>query len=349
MTIPYLDALFSDGAFPGCACAVVDSSGIIEKAILGYREIVPEKKEMTEDTLFDMASISKILGPAMVALALHHENYLDFDLRIKDVISKAGNFGEVTVFQLLTHSAGFLPELPLWRYSENADDFFSRILNSEMQFLPGTSVIYSCLGYIILGHLLEIITGKPLGELASSLVWNRIGMRSTTYHPDLSSPIAATERIHPDGEACWCGVVHDENARFLLPGQSGNAGVFSTLSDISRFVIFLLREMKSPSFFTAEEVRLFSTDQTPFAPFSRSVGFMVNARGYSCNGGVVSGKNSFGHTGFTGTSIWISPDLDAGVILLSNRVHPTRENKLLREKLGTFHDSVFGSIRSKYD
>lgn len=341
-----LGKLLEEGAFTGCAAGLATSEGVAEECILGLRERIPYEKPMTHDTLFDMASVSKILGPAMIALVLHNRHELGFSLRIGSVIPDSGSYSEATILDLLRHSAGFLPELPLWKEAEDPDDMFRRILSSPMQYRPGESAIYSCLGYILLGHILEMITGETLERLASELVWKPIGMDATTYHPSPERAFAATERKAPDTDECWCGIVHDENARFLFPHESGNAGVFSTLQNMLSFSVFILRELREPSFFTPEEMRMLSSDLTPFAPISRSVGFMVNQRGYSQNAGTEAGSDSFGHTGFTGTSIWFSPELDAAAVLLANRIHPSRDNMILRQRLGAFHDAAFSEIRS---
>ncbi len=342
-----LEKLLDDGAFAGCVCGTCTSEGGKERYVLGCRSAVPLQKPMTDDTLFDMASVTKVLGPAMIAVLLHHSGELDFSLRLGDVIADPGNFGDATILSLLTHSAGFLPELPLWRTAADYDDLIHQILYSQPQYQTEHDVIYSCLGFIILGYILEKLTGEDLEMLGRSLLWDRLGMRNTSYSPSPSSRFAATERKSPGSDECWCGVVHDENARFMLPRHSGNAGIFSDLGDMLRFSMFILRELRSPSMLTAEEVRLLSSDLTPFAGLSRSLGFMVNRRGYESNGGKVSGPESFGHTGFTGTSLWISPHLDTAVVLLSNRIHPSRDNMLLRQRLGSFHDAAFREMEAR--
>lgn len=335
------------GVFPGSAYAVVSKDSILEEGVIGNRSITPTIQPMEKDVLFDMASLSKILGPTMITLRLKKLGELDFSKRIGQVLSYAGNYADVTIYNLLLHAGGFLPELPLWKDSLDKRDFMRRILDSPIQFKQGTDCLYSCLGYIVLGEVLETMTKSSLDHLAKDLIWKPLGMNETTYSPSQNLLFASTEyKNYSDGE-CWNGVVHDENARFLLPFCSGNAGVFSTIDDMAIFAKWILNEMNTPNLLLKEDVECFEKDLTPFAQVSRTYGFLSGHRGTEYVKGCVAGHKSIGHTGFTGTSLWIDGEKGIAVVLLTNRVHPTRTNVEWRTMLPSFHNLVFKEYGEK--
>ena len=345
----YLEKQVSNGVFPGCSYAVLSRERLIESGVIGNRRVVPSILPMEKNTLFDMASLSKILGPTMIALRLKKLGDIVFSTTIGDVLSYSGHYSDVTIYNLLLHSGGFLPELPLWKDSIDKNDFIRRILDSPIQYRQGTDCLYSCLGYIILGEMLEHITSATLDELAKELVWKPVGMLDTTYNPAPNLLFAPTEYKNYKNGECWCGIVHDENARFLRPNCSGNAGVFSTICDVTMFVQWLMEEIKEPNLLLDEDLQQLEKDLTPYASVSRTIGFLSGNRGTNYVKGCIAGKKSFGHTGFTGTYIWIDTEKDVGAILLTNRVHPTRTNIEWRSMLPKFHDIVFNEYGDNND
>ena len=336
-----------NGVFPGCAYAIISGDTIFEEGIIVNRSITPCTKPMEMNVHFDMASLSKILGPTMIALRLKKLGELDFSKKIGDVLSYSGNYGDVTIENLLLHAGGFLPELPLWKDCLDKKDFIMHFLDSTIQYKQGTDCLYSCLGYIVLGEVLETMTKSSLDKLSKELVWEPLGMYETTYSPSQNLLFASTEyKNYIDGE-CWNGIVHDENARFLLPFCSGNAGVFSTIGDMTLFARWILREMNAPALLLKEDIESLFKDLTPFAKVSRTYGFLSGHRGIEYVKGSVAGHKSIGHTGFTGTSLWIDGGKKAAVILLTNRVHPTRNNVEWRTMLPSFHILVFKEYGEK--
>lgn len=310
------------GAYPSAALAVGIGDRIYRKQAYGA---------CTEQTLFDMASVSKILGPTMVAFRFLEEGRL----RLYDTV---GTFfpdapedkKEITVLQLMTHTGGFKDHFFLSDYTDDPGDAAKVILSRPLAQVPGTDPVYSCMGYILFGKILEQIGGMPLDELARKYVFEPLEMDSTGYHP--SGDVAPTER-DPETGALIQGVVHDENARFLK-GISANAGVFSNLEDMVTFTRMLAVGGKkdngeaylSPAMLRAALVNRTSGSAGEF----RGLGFNLAGSPWNFLGDLMSPR-AFGHTGFTGTSFAVDPDTGLWVVLLTNRVCPTRENiKLVR-------------------
>lgn len=337
----FLDNLIENKTVPGACAAVITHDDVLASYTGGCRSLIPQAKPMETDTLFDMASLTKILSPTMIALRMHHLKALTFEEKISDFFSESGPYADMNIKNLLTHSAGFMAEAPLWKICKDNSEIVKTIFSFAPAYAPGKDVVYSCLGFIILGKILEKAGSASLEELAKKLLWERIGMKDTTYFPDKESSFASTELKENSSFECWTGTVHDENARFILPGCSGNAGVFSSLNDMITFCRMILMEIKEPCLFTKEETMFLNEDLTPWAATSRGLGFMVNVRGFSDIAGKNASYSSFGHTGFTGTSIWLDPEKDRAAILLSNRVHPSRGNTWLLNERKNFHDIAF--------
>lgn len=317
-----IQAGLEQGAYPSAALAV------------GIRERVYLKRtygNCTESTLFDMASLSKILSATMIAFRFLEDGLL----RLYDTVGtffpdaprdKAG----ITVLQLMTHTGGFTPKFYLFEYVEDPADTVKAILQYPLERAPGTAPAYSCMGYILLGKILEKIGGAPLDRLAQVYVFDPLSMTHTTYRP--SGDIAPTERDRKTGEILH-GVVHDQNARFL-GGISGNAGVFSDLNDVIRLTQMLSLEGKLPDgtqYLSPATLKAALINRTPDSKGEfRGLGFNLAHSPDSFLGDLL-GPRAYGHTGFTGTSIALDPDTGLWVVLLTNRVCPTRENtKLIR-------------------
>jgi CubicO group peptidase (beta-lactamase class C family) len=241
---------------------------------------------------------------------------------------------EVTIRHLLTHTSG----LPAWRplYVEAPTRAAALLLadTTPLFTAPGRATVYSDIGAIVLTQAVEAAAGEPLDRLLARRVFEPLGMTGTRYAPppEWRARIAPTERSH-DGTVIR-GIVHDENA-WRLGGVSGHAGLFSTAPDLSRFASWLLDAWNGrltpgqpgeggPPFLPAELVRAFTRRQDVVAGSSRAVGWDTPSRGSSA--GTRLSPHAFGHTGFTGTSLWLDPERNLAVILLTNRVHPSREN-----------------------
>ena len=248
---------------------------------------------------------------------------------------------EITIAQILTHTAGFPPGLHLWQLARTPEQSTELILAAPLDFQPGTRVQYSCTGFILLGQLLECIYGLPLNELAVQEVFWPLKMKNTSYLP-AGSNIASTE-MQDDG-FCLTGAVHDENARFL-GGVSGNAGVFSTMDDLALFVQMLAAEGELPDgsrYLCPATVRLSMQNRTPGMAQGRGLGFYLPwyDNGYT---GDLFPKETIGHTGFTGTSFSYDPTTGLYLIFLTNRVCPSREGTAIFRVRRLLHNAVYAA------
>ena len=301
-----------DGAYPSAALAVGIGDRTFLKRTYG---------DCTDTTLFDMASLSKILGPTMIALRFLEEGRFRLYDTVADSFPDApADKKDITILQLMTHTGGFPAHFFLSDYTSDPADAARVILDHPLAQAPGGDPIYSCMGYILLGKILEKISGLPLDELAGKYVFSPLGMKKTGYHP--AGDCAPTE-LDPATGKCLQGVVHDENARFLK-GISANAGVFSTIDDMITFVKMLALEGKdylSPATLSAALINRTPNSKGEF----RGLGFNLAGSPKSFLGDLVSPR-AYGHTGFTGTSIAIDPETKLWMVLLTNRVCPTRTN-----------------------
>ncbi len=325
------------GAYPCCAAAVGRGNETFFSFYGGNRALYPEKLPLTEDTLFDMASLSKLIGTTMACLRMMEEGKISVNDKISKYIPQCFGKEDITVFQLMTHTSGISAHMPL--YKGDNTDAVSAILSRPLAYPTGTKTVYSCMGYILLGKILEKIEGKPLDKIVKERVFISLGMENSFYNPPADAVCAATERDFDTGEIV-CGVVHDENARFLN-GISGNAGVFCTLEDTVRFAKML--SQRGAGYLDEKTFSLAVTDYTPDFDESRGLGFQLYG-GKPFPGGSKMSIGSYGHTGFTGTSLYVDNDTGVYAILLTNRVHPTRENGLLYPIRREFYDTVFSEI-----
>lgn len=313
------------GAYPAAALSIGRGSRVLVTECYG---------QCGENTLFDLASLSKVVSATMVALRFLENETLHLTDRVADFFPQApADKRDITIFHLMTHTSGISPFFFLSREASSPEDALRAILERPLVQNVGKGPIYSCMGYILLGKILEKVGGAPLDVLAKKWVFDPMGMEHTTYRP--WGDVAPTERDSTTGELIR-GIVHDENARFLK-GISGNAGVFSDIGDMSRFAAMLSRG-GSP-LLKPETLTMARKDRTPQGPEHRGLGFQL-AGSEKCFLGTELGPEAFGHTGFTGTSFAVAPDTGLWVVLLTNRVCPTRENVALHPLRRQIHDTA---------
>ena len=334
-----------EGCFPAAAAAVGVKDHVLARAFAGEAP-EPGGRPVDEHTRWDMASLSKVIGPTMVALRAMEEGQLRLDERVADFFPEApADKADITVYQLMTHTGGFEPSFRLDRRLTDPADAVRCILEVPLAEKPGVRPIYSCMGYILLAKMLEKRLGAPLNELADRMVFRPLGMSETGYCPPPDAVCAATERDPATGKP-WIGIVHDENARFLR-GVSGNAGVFMPLCDGIRFAGMLARGGKG--LLREETLARAIRNETPGMEEHRGLGFQI-AGSPDCFFSPAVPETCFGHTGFTGTSLLVEPESGFWVLLLSNRVYPTRETSALfpfrrrlhAEAWALFHEPMAG-------
>lgn len=325
------------GIFPSAALSIGVGAKNFVKDAWGSTSLYPPGDPVNTYTSYDIASLSKIVSTSTVALRMMEQGLLSTGDTVKTFFSDAPEtHADITVFQLMTHTSGIRDHEFLSKYCSDRSKVAYTIMQIPLRRPSGTQTEYSCLGYILLGKILEKIGGKTLDKLAKAYVWQPLKMTHTSYHP--SGSIALTER---DEHGQWlCGIVHDENACFLR-GISGNAGVFSCLEDMLRYTTMLAcgGSIDGNVFLSPATLKAASANYTPGLYEHRGLGFK-HIGGAANFFGDFMGEHSFGHTGFTGTSIVVDPCTGLHVVLLTNRVHPTRENTQLIRFRRLLHNCI---------
>lgn len=314
-----------EGAYSCYAAAVGCGNETLFRSFGGKSAVLPQEKEMTEDTLFDMASLSKLIGTTMAALKMIENGKLRLDNKMSDFLSVCHGKENTTVFQLMTHTSGIKAHFPLWLRGIDQKDAADEILREPFGYTPESNAVYTCMGYILLGRILEGIENQPLDKIVQKYVFDPLSMKNSFYNPPSDKPCAATEKSAATGKII-CGSVHDENADFLK-GISGNAGIFCDLDDCITFARTVANGGKG--YLSEELFKAAVTNYTPQFEENRGLGFNIVG-------------NRYGHTGFTGTSIYIGRESGVFAILLTNRVHPTRNNGKLFPIRNEWHRLIFG-------
>ena len=331
----------SEGAYPCYAAAVGIGDTLLFREIGGNRACYPEPLFVTEDTLFDMASLSKLMGTTMAALRLIERGKLGLYDRVGDYFENCFGKEEITVFQLMTHTSGIAAHFPMWKMNIAPSDAAKVILEHPLAAPTGSKVIYSCMGYILLGKILEKICAEPLDKIVEREVLTPLGMKDSCYCPTDDRICVFTEKKIGSDEYI-CGHVHDENA-YSIGGVSGNAGLFSTLDDCIKFASMLSN--KAEGYLGREIFELAIKDHTEnISDLARGLGFQL-CREDLYPGGTKMSHGSYGHSGFTGTYLYVDKDSGVFCILLSNRVHFGRDTDAFYEHKLKFFDTVFSDIR----
>ena len=342
-----IDAVVRDavasGQLPGAVVLVAHQGRTVYRKAFGLRAVRPSPEPMTVDTVFDLASLTKAIATAPSVMALVE----DGAVRLRDRVSRhlpgfeLHGKDSVTVEHLLTHVSGLRPDLPLEEEFEGTDEALRRVFAERLEAPPGEAFIYSDLNFVLLGEIVRRAGGLPLDAFAADRLFEPLGMRDTRFRPraDLVARIAPTEACTPLGWPCGGpaasmlrGVVHDPTAR-RMGGVAGHAGLFGTAGDLARFGAMLLDGGRSASGRAVLSPLTVARMTRPSTPARlrdvRGLGWDIDSR-YSSNRGDLFPPGSFGHTGFTGTSIWIDPETQTVVVFLSNRVHPDGGGNVVR-------------------
>src|ERR1700730_1803881 len=331
---------------PGAVLVVGQGDQILHRKVLGWRASVPHPELMTADTIFDIASLTKVVATTPSVLRLWEMGKVDLNAPLGQYLKEFNTaaFQDVTVARLLTHSAG-MPDLPSREAMAKGFPEAARLqAKAGLAGAPGTTFLYSDTGFILLGELVRRVSGEPLDRFAQRNFYTPLGMRDTAFAPPQSwvKRIAPTEVVNAHGPLR--GTVHDGNAR-LLHGVAGHAGVFSTATDLSRYVRMLL----SGGALGGKRYLKEATVRAMFSPHvigesTRGLGWDI-ASPYSRTLGAYFPMGSVGHTGFTGTAIWMDPSSQVYMILLTNRVHPYGKGDVaeLRRRISAAVGQRFGA------
>ncbi len=321
------------GAFPGAVVLIARSGVIVKHKSYGLAMERPIRREMSPSTVFDLASLTKVMVTVPLALILVELG----EWTLKDPIGKfvpklKGEWAwKATIWHLLTHTSGLPPWAPFFSQAMGKEGILELICSDKWPLAspvsePGKRVIYSDLGYILCRVAIEGITGRGLDSLASEWIFEPLGMKDTMFNPpaSLTERIAATED-DPRRGGVLVGKVHDENA-WALGGVSGHAGLFSTAADLAIYAQMLLNGGRygDKGVLSFRSVELMVSPQAEGLNERRGLGWLLQGKSTVSAGDLLS-ELAFGHTGFTGTSLWIDPCYELIVVLLTNRVHPSRE------------------------
>jgi beta-N-acetylhexosaminidase len=347
-----VEAAIKDKAFPGATLAI-GYRGKVSLRSFGKFAYDAKASDVAINTMYDIASLTKVVATTTIVAKLVEGDVpvpLDLDANIERYLPEWASGPQpewrhrVTVRHLLTHTSGLPPFREYWRASKTKQDTLDKIFAEPLDYQPGTKEVYSDLGIILMAEIIERLTGKPLDVLARECVFSPLEMSSTMYRPakKLWPTIAPTEIDNQYRHRLIQGEVHDENAA-AIGGVSGHAGVFSTAPDLASFCQMLLNGgvYAHQRILRRATVAEFTVPQE-LSGGTRTLGWAVPTEGGSS--GHFMGPHTFGHTGFTGTSIWIDPDRQLFVVLLTNRVHPTRENQKLAKVRPALHDAVMQSL-----
>ena len=338
-----------DGLIPGAVLVVGHDGKIVHRKAYGNRAIVPTREPMTLDTIFDIASLTKLVATTPAIMKLVEQGKLRLDAPVTAYLPEfQGGKSAITVQDLLTHYSGLRPDLDLEPPWSGYETGIAKALREKSVNPPGEKFVYSDINFELLGEIVRRVSGQTLDEFARTQIWEPLGMRETLFRPpaSLRGRIAPTE-IDPANGQPFRGVVHDPTARYM-GGVAGHAGVFTTAADLARFAQMML-DSGAPVF-SRETVAKFTSPASPAGQSAvRGLGWDIDSPYSSPRGGFPIG--SYGHTGFTGTSLWIDPQSRTYVILLTNAVHPKAGKNLsaLRRSIGTIVAAAVTGARAGLD
>ncbi len=333
-----IDELAAEGIkaqrMPGCVVLIGRKGKIAFHRAYGHREIQPNKLEMKKDTVFDMASITKPVATATSVMVLFEQGKIRLRDKVTTYIPEFGNSekNNITVTQLLTHQAGFVPDNAIGDYEQGREQAFKNIHNLNTMYDPGKRFVYSDVGFILLDDLIERQSGLTVDAFSKQNIFEPLGMSESGYVPseELKKRAATTEQR----ESRWMrGEVHDPRA-FLMDGVAGHAGLFSTAEDIAIYAQMMLNGGQ----YGGKRILSQATVELMTGAYQIVEGEKVSIRGlgwdkltgYSSNRGENMSDRAFGHGGFTGTVLWIDPTHEMFFIFLSNRVHPNGKGSINR-------------------
>ena len=336
-----VEAAIADRASPGAAIALGRNGRVVASRGYGRTDWAQGAPAVTDSTLYDLASLTKVVATTTAAMILEEEGRLDLDRAVAHYLPafNAPDKASITPRMLLAHNSGMRSYHVLYREAKGRDEYLKAINARPLAHPPGTHTEYIDWNLILLQLVVERVTGEPLDEFLHKRVFGPLAMRETRFNPpeSLRARVAPTEVQAFRGGQVW-GVVHDENA-WSLGGVAGHAGLFSSARDLAVFATMMLNggEYGGVRILRPETIARWTRRQA--AGSSRALGWDTPYRGSSA--GRFFSASSFGHTGFTGTSIWMDPESRVFVVLLTNRINPTRDNP----KLGPLRRALADAVR----
>ncbi len=344
-----IDSAINNKIFPGAQIFISKSGEVIASKSFGYHSYSEDSELVTNESIYDVASLTKVVSITPVIMKLMGMKEIGLQHTLDQFYNDLDqNKKNITIKHLLTHSSGLKPFVEYYKINKDSRELIvADILKKDLDFNPGENFQYSDLGMILLMDIIEKITNNTLDNLSANWIYDRLNMKNTMFNPNpkLIDRIVPTEYDSLFRKKMIKGIVHDENA-FLLGGVSGHAGLFSTAEDLGRFAQLMLNEgvWLGNRYFKSNLVKEFTKRQNIPLGSERALGWDTPSRNGKSSAGDLYSKNSFGHLGFTGTSIWIDPDSGIVIVLLTNRVHPTRKNSRIYGIRRKFHNYAMESI-----
>ncbi len=332
---------------PGAVLIVGHDGQVVYRKAYGSRALTPSREPMTVDTIFDLASLTKVVATTPCIMRLFEKGQLRLDDPVTRYLPEfQGGKSDITIRLLLTHFSGMPPDVDLVPRWTGYDTGITKALNAVPVAPPGARFIYSDINFLLLGEIVKRISGKTLAQFAHEEIFLPLGMNDTLFQPPASlfSRIAPTQ-IDPDTGKPLRGVVHDPTSRYM-GGIAGHAGCFGTADDLAKYAEMLLAMGTREGFamFPSATVKKFTEPASPAdQPILRALGWDMDSP-FSSNRGELFPIGSYGHTGYTGTEMWMDPLSKSFVILLTNVVHPNGVKSLssLRSRVGTIVAAAFG-------
>ncbi len=332
----------ADRVAPAIAVEVGCAASIHWRAAAGALTYAADAPACTPATPFDLASLTKVIATTTLAMRAAEEDARWLDTPISDLEPRwrGADRAAVTIRHLLDHSSGLPAHVKLFESASGRAEFLARMLELPLPYAPGTESRYSDVGFILLGLLLESRFGAPLDALFHPIA-QRLGVAMEFNPPASMWPATAPTEADPWRGRVLQGEVHDENA-FALGGVAGHAGLFGTAGDVGRFAQVILQSFRGDTFVAQRTTMTLFATRSTVPGSSRALGWDTMLPTSSC--GTRMSSHAIGHTGFTGTSLWIDPANDVYVVLLSNRVHPTRDGEGIQALRRSVNNAVMTAL-----
>jgi CubicO group peptidase (beta-lactamase class C family) len=336
-------------AFPGAAVAITHHGTLIAHKGLGHFTYDAISLAVTAETVYDLASVTKVIATATACMILYDRGLFKLDQPLVELLpgfdgSSSGQKDarrQITLRMLLAHSSGLPAYIKLFQTAHNKDELLQQALQIPLTAAPGSRAEYSDIGFILLGQALEKLSGDPLGQFCQREIFAKLNLAHTCFNPtdSMKQAIPPTEDDRTFRHRLIHGEVNDENAS-VMGGVAGHAGCFSTALDVSLFAQCMLRG-GSP-LVKKETLEIFTRRQDSPAGTSHALGWDTPSQ--PSQSGKYFSSRSYGHLGYTGTSLWIDPDRQLSVTLLTNRTWPDRSSQSIKQIRPAFHDAVIEAL-----
>ena len=345
---------FRPKKFPGAVVLIGHDGQVVYRKAFGERSLVPERRPMAVDTIFDMASMTKVMATTTAVMQLVEQGKIVLSAPVSDYWPEFKQNGKelVTIRELMTHYSGLPPDLELKPAWTGYDTAMQMIVAAQLNVPPGTRFIYSDINFETLGEIVRRVSGESLDVYCAEHIFKPLGMKDTLFKPPatLRNRIAPTQYEHGESGPVLWGVVHDPTSRFM-GGVAGHAGLFSTADDVSTFAQMLLNggAYNGARILSPLSIEKMTTPQTPPGKTAlRGLGWDIDSP-FASNRGELFDVGSFGHTGYTGTSLWVDPVTKTYIILLTNRVHPNNKGEVggVRTAISTLVAGALGPLSAQ--